>query len=293
MYNNSGYFLLGAIIERASDKDYASFLHDAFFAPLGMTSTRYLDDRPVTLKRAAGYERQGPELFNATPLAMSWPFAAGALGSTLTDLLLWDVALRTGQVVSPASYAAMTAPNHLNNGAPVNYGFGLRLAEYRGRRHVGHGGGINGFLTNLVYWPDDDLSVVVLSNLVPFPVDQVTYGLMRRALDLPDTPRSPVTLDGARLEASAGLYRFDIGPLRLKADGGALTGDWPRPGSRFRPVAEDVFFLEKDPEVTLRFSELEDGVYQRLVIEGYAEPASAERVTEAVEEALANPSSPR
>jgi len=153
LYNNSGYLLLGAIIERLSGKDYGTYLRDAFFTPLGLTRTRYLHDRPVTPKRAAGYERRDREVLNAAPLSMNWPHAAGALGSTVTDLLRWDEALRRGEIVSPASYALMTSPNRLNSGAPVKYGFGLGFSDYRGRRHVGHGGGINGFMTNLVHWP--------------------------------------------------------------------------------------------------------------------------------------------
>jgi CubicO group peptidase (beta-lactamase class C family) len=286
LYNNSGYVLLGAIIEHISGKDYATFLQESFFGPLGMASTRYLHERPVTPRRAAGYAREGHTIFNAAPLSMTWPYAAGALGSTVNDLLRWDEALRGGAVVSPESYAAMTTPNRLNDGSPANYGFGLRMARYRDRPLVGHAGGINGFMTNLVHWPDEDLTVLVLSNLVPFPVDQVTYGLARRALGLADTARTPVTLESAQLEACAGLYRFDIGPLRLAVDADALKGDWPRPGSRFRPIAEDTFFLEKDPEVTLRFEDVGERVYQRLVIEGYGEPVSAGRSAEPSDTAL-------
>jgi D-alanyl-D-alanine carboxypeptidase len=289
LYNNSGYLLLGAIIEHITGKDYGTFLHDAFFAPLGMPATRYLYDRPVTPRRAAGYERRGREILNAAPLSMNWPHGAGALGSTVTDLLRWDEALRGGEVVSPASYAAMTAPGRLNDGAPITYGFGLRMAAYRGRPLVGHGGGINGFLTQLLHWPDDDLTIVVLSNLVPFPVEQVTYGLARRALGLADTARAPVTLSDKELEACAGLYRFEIGPLKLKAQDGVLTGDWPVPGSRFRPEANDAFFLEKDPEVTLKFSDAEGGAYRELSIQGYGEPALGKREAEPAEQPVPSP----
>ena len=279
-YNNSGYMLLGAVIERVSGMDYATFLREAFFAPLGLGRTYYLHDRPVTPRRAAGYQREGREVFNAAPISMNWPHGAGALGSTVTDLLRWKEALRSGEVISGAGYAAMTTPTVLNSGATETYGFGLRVLGYRGRRHIGHTGGINGFQSNLVHWPDDDLTVVVLSNVNPFPVAQITYGLARRALGLPDTVHAPATLDSGRLAACAGLYRFDVGPIRLKPDDGFLTSDWPRPGSRFRPEAEDAFFLERDPEVSLRFSELNGGAYQALSIQSYVDTASAKREAE-------------
>ena len=279
LYSNSGYVLLGAIIEAVSGQDYETFLRETFFDPLGLTSTRYLYDAPIVPKRAAGYERM-PKLANAAPMSMTWPHAAGALGSTVNDLLRWDEALRSGEAVSPASYASMTTPGKLNDGSATAYGFGLRTGIYRGRANVGHNGGINGFLTSLVHWPGDDLTVVVLSNVIPFDVDGAAFGLARRALGLPDTRRSPIALDATHLAACAGVYRFEIGPHPVKVDAGALTADWPAPRSRFIPVADDTFFLERDPEVELRFAQFVDGAYQRLSIQGYGEPLSAHRAQE-------------
>jgi len=282
LYNNSGYLLLGAIIEAVSGQDYATHLAETFFSPLGMPSTRYLDDRPITPKRAAGYEL-GPELVNAAPLAMSWPHAAGALGSTVTDLLRWDAALHGGEVLSPASYAAMITPTTLNDGSEAQYGFGLGLGRYRDLSNIAHGGGINGFVCGLAHWPDADLTVALLSNIVTFPVEQAMHGLARRALDLPDVERTPVALDAARLDACAGRYRFEIGPLQLAPLEGGLIGDWPLPKSRFRPIADNRFFLERDPEVTLTFDGLEAGAYQRLSIQGYGEPVAGRREAEPAE----------
>jgi CubicO group peptidase (beta-lactamase class C family) len=283
LYNNSGYVLLGAIIEAVSGKDYETFLRETFFEPLGLASTRYLHDGPITPRRAAGYQRT-PNLANAEPMSMSWPHAAGALGSTVNDLLRWDAALRSGEAVSEASYAAMATPGALNDGSAMTYGFGLRTATYRGRANVGHNGGINGFQTSLTHWPDDDLTVVVLSNVVPFAVDRAAFGLARRALGMPDMQRTPIALDETRLAACAGVYRFEIGPLRLKVENGALTGDWPAPRSRFLPVAEDAFFQERDPEVSLTFTNLSDGAYQQLDIQGYGDPVPGRRIPEPTEQ---------
>lgn len=283
LYNNSGYVLLGAIIEAASDRDYETFLRETFFEPLGLASTRYLHEAPITPKRADGYERT-PKLANATPLSMSWPHAAGALGSTVNDLLRWDEALRGGEAVSAASYQAMTTPGVLNDGAPMTYGFGLRTGTYRDRMNVGHNGGINGFQTSLTYWPEDDLTVVVLANVVPFAVDRASFGLARRALSLPDAQRTQIALDPARFAACAGVYRFEIGSLRLKVDGDALTGDWPIPSSRYLPVAEDTFFLERDPEVSLVLKGLAESGYQQLVVQGYGDPVAGHRVPEPAEQ---------
>ena len=286
VYNNSGYILLGAIIERLTGQTYGEHLRQTFFEPLGMSGSSYLHDRPVTPRRAAGYERRGREIFNAAPIEMSWPHGAGALGSTITDLLRWTRALHAGEVVSPASFAAMTTPTVLSDGTRVNYGFGLRLLDYRGRRHIGHTGGINGFVSNLVHWPDEDLTIVVLSNLVPFATEQVTYGLARRVLALPDaTGAAAVALGEAQLAACAGLYKDGPAQLGLRVEAGVLIGDWPAPGARFRPIAADRFSPEKDPEVALRFSDLAEGAYRQVTIEGYGDPMTLKRAPAGAEAA--------
>jgi CubicO group peptidase (beta-lactamase class C family) len=279
LYNNSGYVLLGAIIEACSGKDYATFLADAFFKPLGMASTRYLHDEPIVPKRASGYAEPAGALSNAPPLSMSLPHAAGALGSTVGDLLTWDRALRGGSVVSPASYAAMTTPGRLNDGSPLTYGFGLATLNYRGHAGITHGGGINGFLSNLTHWPDADLTIVVLSNSGAFPIQRAFYGLARRAMDLPDLVRTPVKPSVPDLAAAAGVYALDIGPLTLEASKGALASAFPVPGSLYRPFGKGEFFLEADPEVALHLKDLVDGAYQRLVFDAYGDRVTGRRRT--------------
>jgi CubicO group peptidase (beta-lactamase class C family) len=278
-YSNSGYILLGAIIERISGKRLGGFLRDAFFTRLGMTSTCYLHDRPVIHKRAAGYELHEGRFVNATPMSMNWPHGAGALGSSANDLLRWEEALHSGRVVSPASYEAMTTPTVPNNGVSVAYGFGLNVPEYRGRRFVSHTGGINGFMANLCYWPDEDLTIVVLSNAEPSPVHQITYALARRVLGLPDAAHSAVKLSAPQLGACVGLYRHHYGEYRVKVEAEMLvTSERRLDGQcRFRPMAEGAFFMEQDPEVTMTFSNLAGGAYQTMSIGGYGEPFACNR----------------
>src|SRR6185437_11162283 len=129
LYNNSGYLLLGAVIEAASGKSYEAYLGEAFFAPLGLTRTSYLHNDPIVAKRASGYTL-APMLRNAAPLSMTLPHAAGAMGSTAEDLLAWELALRGGRVVAPTDYQAMTSPGQLNDGSPIQYGFGLMNQTY-------------------------------------------------------------------------------------------------------------------------------------------------------------------
>ena len=164
LYNNSGFYLLGVIIEKASGETYREYLNAHLFGPLGLKGSSYCDERPIIRGRAEGYELVGGELLNDEYLSMNQPGAAGALCSTIPDLLSWTAALRTERVVSAASYRQMTTSGTLNDGSATGYGFGLVVGDLEGHPSVSHGGGINGFNTILAHYPDADLDVVVLSN---------------------------------------------------------------------------------------------------------------------------------
>ena len=278
LYNNSGYVLLGAVIEAVSGKSYETYLTEAFFRPLGLTRTSYLHAAPIVPRRASGYSL-GPGLQNAPPLSMNVPHASGALGSTVEDLLAWEEALRVGRVVSAEDYAAMTTPGRLGDGQAINYGFGLTAHHYRGYPVVGHSGGINGFLSDLVHWPEQDLTVVVLSNSSAFPVQQASFGLARRALGLPDLVRDAAPAVESDLAEFEGVYRFELGQVAsLKVRDGVLTSQFPRPASVLRPCGGGLFCLADDPETTFRFDDLSDGACQRLDFESYSNRASGKRI---------------
>jgi CubicO group peptidase (beta-lactamase class C family) len=159
-YSNSGYFLLGAVIEKVSGTTYEAFLKDAIFEPLDMTATGY--DHPMTVlsKRASGYNRVGNLLMNAPYLDMNQPYAAGSLYSTVGDLLKWDRALKAGKLPNGAM-AAMFKP--FKN----NYAYGWAIGDRNGHKQVGHGGGINGFATDFERYPDEGVCVAVLCNVLP------------------------------------------------------------------------------------------------------------------------------
>jgi D-alanyl-D-alanine carboxypeptidase len=183
-YNNTGYYLLGMLIERITGKPYGEALRDRQFVPLGMSSTVYCDTRPIIKHRAQGYV-VGPNrsLMNAPPLSMGHPFSAGALCSTVGDLVTWQRALANGRVVSPASYIAMITPE--GSAIASRYGYGIGRDTIAGHLRVHHNGGINGFNSMMQYFPDDSLSVVVLGNTNGPLVDRVTENIARAALGLP------------------------------------------------------------------------------------------------------------
>ena len=164
LYNNSAFYMLGMVVGEAGGTTYREYIDAHLFGPLGLTGSSYCDERPIIPGRAEGYEVVEGQLMNDAYLSMNQPGAAGALCSTVLDLLSWSSALRGGRVVSTASYGQMTTSATLSDGSSTGYGFGLGLGSLEGNPRVSHGGGINGFNTMLAHYPESDLDVVVLSN---------------------------------------------------------------------------------------------------------------------------------
>jgi D-alanyl-D-alanine carboxypeptidase len=163
-YSNSGYALLGAIIEKVTQQPFAEALREYILVPIGARETRYDSAERIFPRRARGYERDEAGYRNAPYLDMSQPYAAGALVSTVDDLLTWDTALTSGRILKPESLAKMMAPFRLSDGTTTNYGYGWGLAEYGGHAVAEHSGGINGFRCHVVRIADANVYVAVLSN---------------------------------------------------------------------------------------------------------------------------------
>ena len=163
-YNNSGYFLLGAIIEKVTGQTYERALKEQILDPLGMKNTGYDHYGTVIEKRASGYQKTPDGYVNAAYLDMSLPYSAGAMYSTVEDLYLWDQALYTERVVSAASKDLMFKPN-LSDYA---YGWVVTKAKLGNgtdsTSKIAHGGGINGFNTLIVRFPAQKHLIVLLDN---------------------------------------------------------------------------------------------------------------------------------
>jgi len=158
-YSNSGYVLLGHLIEKITGGSYEHFVQENIFTPLGMKDSGYDSNSAVIRQRAAGYAPGPSGPINAAFIHMSVPHAAGALYSTTEDLLRWEQGLFGGKLLSAASLEKMTTP------FKENYAFGVFVQTRNGRKVISHGGGIEGFNTELAYYPDEKLTVAVLANL--------------------------------------------------------------------------------------------------------------------------------
>ena len=250
-YSNSGYIVLGAIIEKVAGGSYADFVETNLFGPIGMTDSGYDSNTAIIARRAAGYTAgpNGPQ--NAGYIHMSVPHAAGALYSTTLDLLKWEQALFGGKVLSPASLQKMTTP------FKSDYAFGLTVRTVDGRKVIAHDGGIDGFNTHMAYYPDSKVTVIVLGNLNGLAPAQV--GRQLEALAHGDTVAAPrtrtaVDLPVERLSPLVGSYEMQGGvTMTIAVDGDHLTTQLTgQPALRIFAESETRFFL-RVVEATLDF----------------------------------------
>jgi D-alanyl-D-alanine carboxypeptidase len=174
-YDNTGYYLLGIIIEKASGKTFWQFLDERIFKPLAMNATRNTDTRAIVPHRAAGYGWIGDRWENRPALAPFIGFSAGSLLSTIEDLAKWDAALGGEKLLKRSSLEQMWTPAKTNGGkaAAFDYGFGWFIEKYRARRNILHGGGTPGFSSTMHRFVDDKISVIILTNHADIILDQL------------------------------------------------------------------------------------------------------------------------
>lgn len=167
-YSNSGYFLLGYIIEKVSGKTYEQMLHDNIFKPLKMNSTGYDSHHKILSKRASGYEKSGFKYINANYLDMSIPYSAGAMYSTVEDLFLWEKALSENKLVSKRTSELIFKPHISTGKRDYGYGWGIGYEHIEGKKDsvnvIEHGGAIDGFHTFITRIPENEQFIVLLNN---------------------------------------------------------------------------------------------------------------------------------
>jgi len=195
-YDNTGYYLLGSVIEKASGKSYWQFLDERIFKPLGMNATRNTDPQPIVPNRASGYEWKNDHFENRPILLPAIAFSAGSLLSTVEDMAKWDAALSSEKSLKKSSLDQMWTAAITNNGpdAPFNYGFGWFVDSYHGHRLVQHSGGTPGFSSVIYRFINDKLTIIVLTNHSDRIVDQLAIdlaGICVPALKRPDTNPDP------------------------------------------------------------------------------------------------------
>lgn len=223
-YNNSGYVLVGAVIEKVTGMPWHQAVDERIAKPLGLTTIRYGVLESETRGMAQGYTRQEGKVVPSKAIHMSVPHAAGALIGTVEDLARWNAALHAGKVVPKPYYEQMIAPTKLADGTTEQYGFGITNRQVRSRAAIGHGGGIFGFTTDSIYLPKEDVFVAVFANSDDPRTDpgMVMMQLAALAVDDPFPTFDKQKLDAKAVEPWVGLYKIGDAERRLFLRDGKL-----------------------------------------------------------------------
>jgi CubicO group peptidase (beta-lactamase class C family) len=164
IYSNSGFFMLGLIIEKVSGLTYEEYVRKNLFEKAGMKNSYYGSETRVIKNKAHGYDTGEKGLVHAAYLDHTWPYSAGSLCTTTEDLVKWNDALHHGKILGEKMYNEFITPAVLNDGTKTHYAKGITLTEKDGRHVISHGGGINGYLSQNNFYPKENVSIVVLIN---------------------------------------------------------------------------------------------------------------------------------
>lgn len=245
-YNNSGYYLLGVIIEKISGLSYADFIQQNIFDVAGMSESYYGSHTPIIKNRASGYADSGTGVTNSIYISMDWPYAAGALLSTVGDLYKWNTALHEGKFIKKTSLEKAFNNYKLQNGDEIDYGYGWSLSNLFGNKSYEHGGRIQGFLSYALYVPEEDVFVATLSNCTCQSADGAAAHLAAHAIGKAPQAVSIIKAETKKLEEYVGVYEIAPGDQRqiILKDGMLYS---QRSGGKYQitAYAKDKFNIEK------------------------------------------------
>ena len=279
-YSNSGYLLLSYLIEKTTGDTYEKFVHENIFMPLGMKDSGYDSNSAVIPHRAAGYVSGRNGFENAGFIHMTVPQGAGALYSTTEDLLKWELGLFGGKVLQAASLEKMTRP--FKN----NYAFGLAVDTVGGHKVIEHGGGIEGFNTELAYYPEDKLTVVVLGNVngaAPGEIARKLGALAHGETVKLTSERKEITLDPKVLSRFVGAYQLNPGAsMLITLEGSQLVSKLGnQPPAPIFPESETMFFL-KVTDAQIEFPKDDgQGKASQLILHQNGRDTTAKRLDDA------------
>lgn len=268
-YNNSGYLLLGAIIEKISGMPYGDFIQQRIFTPLGMAHSAYEGREARKLDYAAGHAEAERKIVPSSPLSPSKSYAGGALASTADDLARWDAAIAAGKLLKPASWQRAFTEYKLADGRGSGYGYGWEIGKLQGLDMAAHGGSTNGFSTYVLRIPQEKLYVAVLSNAEYGVVQPDVVGSKAAAIAAgkPYPEFRAIALAPEKLAAFAGTYKFADGVTRtVSVEDGRV---WMMRAGRTRlpllPHAENGFFIDRSL-THLEFGRDEHGKVVRMTM---------------------------
>ena len=265
-YSNSGYFLLGYIVEKVTEQPYGQYIEENFLKPLNMKNSSYGSVAKIIKNKVTGYQKSEEGYINAEYWSISQAYAAGGLFSTVDDLAKWYAAVSSNQVVSEASFKRATSPPVLNNGEKIEYAFGLHLGNIQGSPMIFHGGNMDGYATWSNYLLDEKIFVAVFSNCMCHYPFEATNKIAALALEKPFEWET-VKLDDDLLKSYQGIYEKTDSYNRLVTFENGKLFSARRGGFKdeIYPFENDKFYF-KDSMETIEFKRDFNDKVQSLAI---------------------------
>lgn len=224
-YSNSGYYLLGYIIEKITGLSYQQYLQDSILKPLDLTHTYFDRNDEIIPNRVTGYRKEGERIKNIGYWSPTIEYAAGGLISNVDDLFKWHQGIYKYKILQKGSLEKAFIPYQLNDGTKSNYGYGWFLKTRNGVSSIEHQGGLPGFLSNEVYYPAEDVYVAILCNSSSVSIDAITADISSIALGKP--LQANVMVDSKDLDKYVGSYQLTADKERIatitKKDGGLVA----------------------------------------------------------------------
>jgi len=245
-YDNSGYILLGYIIEKVSGEPYAQYLENHIFKPLGLKNTSYEKTTFILKNRVAGYSKADSGFSNASYLSMTQPYSAGSLLSTVDDLYTWTKGVRSGKIIKLQTFEKAIVPYKLNDGSFTSYGYGLVIGDVFGSQAIWHNGGINGFHSCGIYLPKEDVFVGIFSNCDGISPDNAAFKMAAVASGKMPVLKE-ISLDTLILKKYTGVYENPEKEQRLITFKGGKLFSQRSGGQQFllAPYAANKFFYNE------------------------------------------------
>lgn len=288
-YTNSGFYLLGLVIEAVTGSSYADYLQEHEFGPFGMTHTSLASWQPLLAHRAHGYRRGPHGLENAPRYDPLLPFAAGAVMSNSRDLLKYRRGVFGDGPTPPRLREALVVRDVLPDGFVLPYSLGsLVFTDFEGHRRIGHPGDIHGFEAQYSFYPDDDLTIVILTNNqnAPFPPISIEQKIVRVVLGIPTPALRDAALPASTAERLLGEYevgdlRFGFDRIAFSVSDGVLqmaVGGTGAPSFPLRYQGSTRFVSSLDDEQWIEFTSGTDPV--RVKVAFYGSPLELHRISE-------------
>lgn len=267
-YSNSGYFLLGYIIEKVSGKTYPEYLDEYIFKPLGMNNSLYGSNSKIIKNRVGTYSMDEKGIVNADPISMTQPYSAGSIQSTVEDLYKWHQGIQSYKLIKKETLDKALSRHKLDNGKETKYGYGWFLRYIGESPTIEHGGGINGSLTTSIFLPKENVFVTIFSNCECNHPEELAIKtvllLIGKKIEYQE-----IRIENSVLDSYDGVYENEKGEMRnITVTDNILYSQRGRgPKFQLKAYENDKFFFD-DALTTIEFIRSGNGETEKLIFIG-------------------------